>query len=352
MRYTEEESEIFFMKYVKAADIARALNISKASVSLALNQKPGVSEALRQRVFETKAALEAGTFAPEEPQEEKSREQLGLLIYQSRNGILENLNALLPTAPIVELIEKAATERGYGLQVAVADSENLEASLERLAQNSRLAGLLVMGTDLDQTAYPALRAFARPLLVIDHDLDAGVNCSLLDNYDVAKNSVKFLQEAGAQDIYYLAMNKTIFNFKERRAGFLHEMEKRGPAAERIVPLADTVEEGKTAFRNWLQSHPLPEGLLCESIHTGIAAMQVLLEQGIMPSQDVQLICVDEAEPYLSGGLRMASWKLDHSERMELAADMLDRSIRHPSRFAHKLVSRSVFQPGDTLHRKA
>lgn len=339
------------MKYVKAADIARALNISKASVSLALNQKPGVSEALRQRVFETKAALEAGTFVPESPKEETGA-QLGLLIYQSRTGILENLYALMPAVPIVELIEKAATERGYGLQVAVADSENLEATLERLTQNSRLAGLLVMGTDLDEAAYPGLRAFSRPLLVIDHDLDAGVNCSLLDNYDVAKNSVKYLQKAGAKDIYYLAMNKTIFNFKERRAGFLHEMEKAGPAAERIVPLADTVEEAKAAFRNWLETHPLPEGLLCESFHTGVAAMQVLLEQGIMPGQDVQLICVDEAEPYLSGGLRMASWKLDHSERMELAADMLDRSIRHPSRFAHKLVSRSVFQPGDTLRRKA
>ena len=37
---------------IKAADIARNLNLSKATVSLVLNNKPGVSEKTRRKVFD------------------------------------------------------------------------------------------------------------------------------------------------------------------------------------------------------------------------------------------------------------------------------------------------------------
>lgn len=43
---------------IKAVDIARHLGISKATVSLALNDRPGVSEATREKVLECKAWME------------------------------------------------------------------------------------------------------------------------------------------------------------------------------------------------------------------------------------------------------------------------------------------------------
>ena len=43
---------------VKSVDIARRLGLSKATVSLALNGKPGVNERTRQRVFECQGLLE------------------------------------------------------------------------------------------------------------------------------------------------------------------------------------------------------------------------------------------------------------------------------------------------------
>ena len=43
---------------VKAVDIARELGISKATVSLALNNKPGVNEKTKQAILECKARLE------------------------------------------------------------------------------------------------------------------------------------------------------------------------------------------------------------------------------------------------------------------------------------------------------
>ena len=53
----DEQTGGFYMN-VKSIDIARALGISKSTVSLALNGKPGVSEQTRQEVLACKKQLE------------------------------------------------------------------------------------------------------------------------------------------------------------------------------------------------------------------------------------------------------------------------------------------------------
>ena len=56
---------------IKAADIARNLNLSKATVSLVLNNKPGVSEKTRRKVFDY---IEEVAGEPEKQKEEKDKQ--------------------------------------------------------------------------------------------------------------------------------------------------------------------------------------------------------------------------------------------------------------------------------------
>ena len=66
---------------VKSIDIARALGISKSTVSLALNGKPGVSEQTRQEVLACKKQLEEhgvvppGMFSRQPEQKKKTADQ-------------------------------------------------------------------------------------------------------------------------------------------------------------------------------------------------------------------------------------------------------------------------------------
>ena len=59
----DEQTGGFYMN-VKSIDIARALGISKSTVSLALNGKPGVSEQTRQEVLACKKQLEEHGVVP------------------------------------------------------------------------------------------------------------------------------------------------------------------------------------------------------------------------------------------------------------------------------------------------
>ena len=58
---------------IKATDIARNLNLSKATVSLVLNNKPGVSEKTRRRIFDY---IEEVLGEAERQKEEKDKQEL------------------------------------------------------------------------------------------------------------------------------------------------------------------------------------------------------------------------------------------------------------------------------------
>ena len=81
---------------VKSIDIARALGISKSTVSLALNGKPGVSEQTRQEVLACKKQLEEHGAVPpgmfSRQPEQRKRQQIKIV--KITNG-MKNIQGLL-----------------------------------------------------------------------------------------------------------------------------------------------------------------------------------------------------------------------------------------------------------------
>lgn len=72
---------------VKAADIASRLSLSKATVSLVLNNKPGVSEKTRQRVLET--LCEMGGETPD-MRRLAATHSIRLVVYRRHGLIVED----------------------------------------------------------------------------------------------------------------------------------------------------------------------------------------------------------------------------------------------------------------------
>ncbi len=350
-------------KGIKAADIARRLNVSKASVSLALNDKPGISDALRQRILACKKQMEEepdhGTSQTSSLKDQKSdtplqpdlQSQIAFLTYLSNQGILRQEEASISAHPM-QVIERQCRENGYGMSCLFAYENTLQETIISILANPNNRALVVMGTDLDVSQMPLFQNLPIPLLMIDQDPGDQGNCSLLDNYDVGKLSVKKLKEIGCQNIWYAANERNLYNFKERRAGFCHEIEKYIPSQgeEKIFKVGRDIQQMKDGFRSWLGSHSDYDGFICENNQVGIAISQVLAEEGIKPGQDVSLICIDEIEPYLSGNIKLACWKLDHEDRFMLAVDLLCKEIEKPMSHKLKLVSRSRFLPGQSLKK--
>ncbi len=150
-------------KAVKQTDIARELNISVVSVSNALSGKKGVSDELRQRIFEV--AEEMGYQLPaQQAQQSGIAAKIGVLIARR----------YLRTTPsfymaVYQEIVKAATQKGCVTFLEILDAEiEKEQKLPELTAHEQIDGILVLG-ELRHPYTRILKEASRvPIIFVDY----------------------------------------------------------------------------------------------------------------------------------------------------------------------------------------
>ena len=177
-----------------AKDIAKKLGISTASVSVALNGKPGVSAATRQRILA--AAAELGYYAPKIMAAD-SRQFCFLIYIDPEVGIVQ---ASTYYTFVLQSVERAAKELGCRVLIRYYyANRSFTEQMSDILQD--IDGLLVLGTDMTSAQQSELGAMIVngslpfPAVVIDNFiLSAYADCVGNDNLYGTKAAVSYVIE--------------------------------------------------------------------------------------------------------------------------------------------------------------
>lgn len=186
-------------KRIRLVDIADRLNITKVSVSKALRDHPDISRDTREMVKKT--AAEMG-YSP------------NLLARSLSSQKTNTLGAVVPKiahsffASIIDAIQEEATEKGYGIVLAVSNERaDLERQhIERLLA-MRVDGLLVSVSQQapDLEVYEKVRTMRVPLVFFDRRIDSLPFTSVtVDDRGGAQRAVEYMIEAGNTRIAHIA----------------------------------------------------------------------------------------------------------------------------------------------------
>ena len=343
---------------VKSIDIARALGISKSTVSLALNGKPGVSEQTRQEVLACKKQLEEhGTLPPgmfSGQQGQKKRPQIKLV--RINNGMKQVRGTELDLwTDVNEVIEKNLKANGYSLGLLYADFREKDQSRMIAECNADdVAGVIIFGTELKPENEPFLEGIQKPLVIYDAILETEKYPTVvIDNRQGVELAVKELLAKGNTDIRYLSNPMQMYNYLSRQRGFLEIMKKKGlgDASDRIIKTGSTVEDVRKMMRERLQTGKLPQAYIMESYHVSMGTIMAMQELGIQIPEDVSLIGIDALPSFLTGGIRMTSIRVPHTERAYWTVQLLLKEMDHPVREKCKLYTNCVFVNGDTVKER-
>lgn len=343
---------------VKSIDIARALGISKSTVSLALNGKPGVSEQTRQEVLACKKQLEEhGTLPPgmfSGQQGQKKRQQIKLV--RINNGMKQVRGTELDLwTDVNEVIEKNLKANGYSLGLLYADFREKDQSRMIAECNADdVAGVIIFGTELKPENEPFLEGIQKPLVIYDAILETEKYPTVvIDNRQGVELAVKELLAKGNTDIQYLSNPMQMYNYLSRQRGFLEIMKKKGlgDASDRIIKTGSTVEDVRKMMRERLQTGKLPQAYIMESYHVSMGTIMAMQELGIQIPEDVSLIGIDALPSFLTGGIRMTSIRVPHTERAYWTVQLLLKEMDHPVREKCKLYTNCVFVNGDTVKER-
>ncbi len=351
---------------VRAVDIAERLGISKATVSLALNGKPGVSEGTREAVLKCREELEAqlnqvmadGTVEDEvtvksEPESALVGDGLMIkvIIVDRKLGIVCD-SALNVWTEVLRIFDTEARKRGYtiGITYIGMDDKEIQRAVEECA-SPMVAGVLLFATEMDEKGFDwGFRAIRKPMVSFDHDVGNRHHSIVIDNEAGVEKAVEFLVSRGCRRIEYLAQKISIYNFERRRVGFCSGVRKMRLDVEQcpVVPVGTSIESVAAFMEDWLKDHTLPDAFLMENYQISIGTLKALKSLWIQVPGQVSLLGVDELPSYMTGDKKLNCLKIAHEDRAYVAIKLLMDEIEQESRTKFKVASRCEMILGDTV----
>lgn len=267
-------------------DIANKLNISKGTVSKALNGAPDVSETLRKAVLET--AVDMGYSRS---LHKKGAKQLCLFI--------ENMAYAEPADfgfDIVSGFRRAAEPAGFVVQI-VELNEKMQKSVpyeEYMLQNNYV-GAFFLGLTLSDTWLHQMKTSRTPAVLLDNRIpDNPASCYVgVDNNEGMELAVAHLKSLGHRRIGYLSGGLGSYVNQQRYLAFFHALRKNG------LPDDRSLAESDYFFSECLQKH-LPAllrqkvtAILCSHDLLAHTVMLHCLELGLRIPQDLSIVGFDD-----------------------------------------------------------
>lgn len=271
-------------------ELAVLAGVSPATISLVLNNKPGVSESKRQEIREL---LDKYHYTPARRTQQTLSKNLLFLKY-IKNGFLVDENTGF-IASIMDSIEVECRKQGYALRIIVSQ-HNLEETVSSIDFSS-ICGVFVLGTELDESAYPVLKTIPVPYIVIDNNMPHfSCNAITMNNSEMVYEAVKHLSSLGFHEVGYLRSNMSIQNFEERAHAFYQSIEvfSMHCAKEHEFLLEPTMLGAYASMKQHLQKGiSLPHCCFADNDTIAIGAIKALKEFHYKIPEDVCIIGFDD-----------------------------------------------------------
>ena len=262
-------------------DIADELNISKVTVSKALNGKPGVSEELKEKIFRLANHYE---YTLPDYGQRRTRKVAIAMSGRFNNDQSGKFYMAMYEQMMMELRSASCT----GMMV----TPNRASLREDLAviEEQNPDGLILLGI-LDRAVRDRLNAIAVPKVYVDIYDESGQSDSVVtENIYSAYDVTMYLIRMGHRDIGFVGTIDATHSISDRYLGWARALiEKKLPRrTEWIIP--DRDETGRAMEPPLPQR--MPTAFMCNCDETAFRLIKQLRRSGLRVPEDVSIVGFD------------------------------------------------------------
>jgi DNA-binding LacI/PurR family transcriptional regulator len=272
----------------RLADVARKVGVSEATVSRVLNEKPGVSDATREKILTALDVL--GYERPSKLRGERAR-LVGLVLPELQNPIFP---------AFAEVVGSALAERGYTpvlctQTAAVTEADYVELLLQQQVSGVVFAGGLYTQADAPHDHYRRLTARKLPTVLVNAPIAglgfATVSC---DDATAAEQAVGHLLSLGHTRIGLLLGPADHVPSRRKLAAALATAEAAGVPipAERIAHSLYSLEAAQASAGRLIRAGVT--GIVCASDPMALGAIRAVRRAGRTVPGDVSVVGFDDS----------------------------------------------------------
>ncbi len=284
---------------VTMKQLAEELGISINAVSLALNNREGVSEATRKRVL--KLANETGYLEQSNKYSKTfSSKNICVLV---RKIYFQDMHFY---SRVIYGIEWQADKLGYDIIIQFTDEE---VKVPTCVENQKVAGIIIVGP-VEKDRVEALSIYGIPMVVVDSTTYGFTADNILsDNRGGAFLAANLLVKNGYRKIGFFGDLDYSLSIKERYFGYVEAM--TGITEDKTMQAA-LLESMKYSLLKNIEDHvlaknvgaimerirsigELPEVFMCSNDRAAILLMNALRELGYRVPEDIGIVGFDDME---------------------------------------------------------
>ncbi|WP_042299323.1 LacI family DNA-binding transcriptional regulator [Paraburkholderia kururiensis] len=267
-------------------DVARAASVSIGTVSRALKNQPGLSDATRTRVIEVARSLgyDAAQLRPR-------IRRLTFLLHRQHN----NFAASPFFSHVLHGVEDACRERGIVPSLLTAGPT------EDVVQQLRLHApdAIAIAGFVEPETLATLTAMQRPLVLIDL-WAPGLRSVNLDNAAGAGLAMRHLFQQGHKRIAFIGGSLAHFSIAQRALGYRRAFFDAGllfdPSLEVNIDAGLDPDAGAALAMQRLLDAPAsarPDAVFAYNDAAALAAMRVCLANGLRVPEDIAIVGFDD-----------------------------------------------------------
>ncbi|MDO4274569.1 MAG: LacI family DNA-binding transcriptional regulator [Eubacteriales bacterium] len=295
---------------LKAKEVAEILGISQATLSLVVNQKPGISDATRQKVLSDlkekgfeyllekkgkKRTVDQNAQNGNNSQmmtEQHQDNTIAFVIYQIKGELL-GFNSFFPM--IMNGIEKTARQEGYNISFINIQKEQIDEGIDYI-KASRCCGYVIFATEMQEEDILPFKEIGLPFVLLDNNFNDDINIVKVNNEQGTYIAVKYLREMGHEKIGYLKSGVPIRSFQERCSMALKAMKELGCISPEkyVFEVGYPIDGAYVKMKDLLRKNKeLPTAFMVDNDLVAAGAMKACKEAGLRVPEDISFIGFDD-----------------------------------------------------------
>ncbi len=306
-------------------DIARNAKVSSTAVSMALNNRPGVSERTRRRIFEIAEKLQYRPNWVAKSLISQHTRTIGLIIP----------NITDPFYPEIQRgVEKIADECGYAV-IASNTYGSLDAERRSIdiLRSRGVDGIILTTVEIDDPHIRSLVEDEFPFVLIsrysmDPELTNKMNYVVADNYAGGYQALKHLYRLGYDRIAIIEGSRKTSTAIQKTQGALKAMKDFGikPDPGLMVECGYVRIKAYEATKRLLSGkNNRPSAFFCQDDNMALGAREAILSAGLRIPEDIALVGYDDIDTASLSGIDLTTVRQDQYEMGSLGVKtLLDR----------------------------
>jgi len=276
---------------LKAKDIAEMIGVSTATVSLVLNNKPGVSDKRRAEIIRKIKELDCGYLLNDNMIDNGN---IGFVVYKREGSIIDESPFF---TYILEGITDTARKYGYTLNFVYINKKMTLEEQKYQIESAKSNGLIVFAVEMFYDDLLVFKQLGLPFVILDNFFQENdVDAVAINNSQGVAKAVLHLCDMGHERIGYIKSKVVINSFKERYTAFKRALRHKGLTFDKnnIIEVGYSESEVKKDTMAYIEKkESLPTAFFAENDLIACSAVQAFKEGGLRVPEDVSVIGFDD-----------------------------------------------------------